>query len=156
MSTPAPRTSLAVWVIASVAVVVASVAVREAALWYGHPFPGVLVTSDGVVSSIGMPTWSGIEQGLRFPDRLVSIDGVAVGAKNGDYAARAWDRAVEDAERRGETSVRVQVETAQGHRDLTLRLNRLGAGSWWLYGGAMIFIGGLYALAAVIAVSATT
>jgi signal transduction histidine kinase len=155
MSTPASRTSLAAWVMAAVAVVVAGVAVRDAALWYGHPFPGVLITSDGVVSSIGMPTWSGIEQGLRFPDRLVSIDDVAVVAEKGDYAAKAWDLAVEDAERRGETSVQVRVETARGRRELTLRLSRLGAGSWWLYGGTMICIGGLYALAAVIALSST-
>jgi signal transduction histidine kinase len=155
MSAPVPRSTLAVWVIACVAIVVAAVAVRQAARWYAHPFPGVLVTSDGVVSSIGMPTWSGIEQGLRFPDRLSSIDGVPVAGENGDYAATAWDRGVEEAARRGETSVRVEAQTARGARELTLRLGRLGAGSWWLYGGTMIFIGGLYALAAVVALFST-
>ena len=144
-----------IWVIAWVAVVVAGISLREAARWYDHPFAGVLVTSDGVVSSIGMPTWSGIEQGLRFPDRLVSVDGKTVAPEDGGYAARSWDRAVEDAARRGEPSVEVEVETKAGTRWLTLRLDRLGAGSWWLYGGAMIFIGGLYALAAVIALFST-
>ncbi|HEY6460883.1 MAG TPA: hypothetical protein VIY73_12055, partial [Polyangiaceae bacterium] len=64
--------------------------------WYGHPFPGVLVTPDACVSSIGMPDWSGLEQGLRFPDRFETIDGVSL-AGRGELPGRAWDRAVDAA-----------------------------------------------------------
>ena len=128
MAPPASRDSITVAVIAIVAVCVASVALVKAASWYGHPFPGVLITSDGNVSSIGMPTWSGVEQGLRFPDRALSIDGVDVAPAHGQYAARAWDGAVNDAAARALTAVHVRVATATGERELDLRLERLDAG----------------------------
>jgi signal transduction histidine kinase len=151
MGHPRSRSSFAIGAIVAAATCVAAIAVRNGANWYGHPFPGVLVTADGNVSSIGMPTWSGIEQGLRFPDRFVSIDGIAVAPEHGAYAARAWDRAVDDAYARGDPSVHVRVLTAKGERELDLRMGRLDAGSWWLYGGTLIFVGLLYALAAVMA-----
>jgi signal transduction histidine kinase len=133
------------------AICVAAVAIHNATGWYGHAFPGVLITGDGNVSSIGMPTWSGIEQGLRFPNHFLSIDGVAVVPAHHEYAARAWDRAVDDAAARGQASVRVRVATATGERVLDLRLERLDAVSWWLYGGTLIFVGSLYVLVAAIA-----
>ncbi len=138
-----------------VAVCVAAVALQEAASWYGHPFPGVLITADGNVSSIGMPTWSGVEQGLRFPDRIVSIEGVDVVPAHGEYAARAWDRTVNDAAARGLSSVHVRVATAKTERELDLRLERLDAASWWLYAGTLIFVGSLYALGAIIALTSS-
>ncbi|MGH7297079.1 MAG: hypothetical protein ACRELB_19230, partial [Polyangiaceae bacterium] len=64
------------WAIAAVTALLLSMSASHAVQWYGHAFPGVLITADGSVSSIGMPTWSGIEQGLRFPDQVESIDGV--------------------------------------------------------------------------------
>jgi signal transduction histidine kinase len=47
--------------------------------------------------------------------------------------------------------VHVRVATATGQRELDLRLSRLDAASWWLYGGTLIFVGALYALGALIA-----
>ena len=155
MAPPASKTSITVAVIAMVAVCVAAVAVQKAASWYGHPFPGVLITADGNVSSIGMPTWSGVEQGLRFPDTMLSIDGVRVAPVHGDYAARAWDRVVNDAAAQGLTSVHVQVGTATGERSLDLRLERLDPASWWLYAGTLIFVGSLYAVGAIIALTSS-
>jgi signal transduction histidine kinase len=151
MASPRSSSSIAIGAIVVVAMCVATVAIRNAANWYAHPFPGVLVTSDGNVSSIGMPTWSGIGQGLRFPDHFLSIDDVPVAPEHGDYAARAWDRAVNDAFVRGAPSVHARVVTAKGERELDLRMASLDAASWWLYGGTLIFIGLLYALAAVTA-----
>jgi signal transduction histidine kinase len=110
-----------------------------------------LITTDGNVSSIGLPTWSGVEQGLRFPDRMMSIDGVDVVPTHGDYAAQTWDRVVNEAATRGNASVHVRVATAAGPRELDLPLRRIDAASWWLYGGTLIFSGVLYALAALIA-----
>jgi signal transduction histidine kinase len=137
--------------IALAAVCLTAAALHNAASWYGHPFPGILITSDGNVSSIGMPTWSGVEQGLRFPDHVMSIDGVDVAPTHGDYAAQTWDRVVNEAAAGGRAAVHVRVATTRGERDLDLRLGRLDAASWWLYGGTLIFVGLLYALGALIA-----
>jgi signal transduction histidine kinase len=153
MSRTAPKTSIAAWITAVGAACITAVAFQNAAHWYQHPIAGLLATPDGNVSSIGLPTWSGIDQGLRFPDRLLSIDGVAVTRSRTRYAGRVWDRAVEEADSHGHTSVHVQVATEHGERHVDLQLAHLDAVSWWLYGGINIFTGALYALAAVIALS---
>ncbi len=153
MTRTAPKTSIAAWMTAVGAAFLTAIALQHAAHWYQHPFAGLLATPDGNVSSIGMPTWSGIEQGLRFPDRLLSIDGVAVTPSRAAYAGRVWDRAVESADARGHASVHAQVATERGKRDVDLQLAHLDAASWWLYGGINIFTGALYALAAVLALS---
>jgi nitrogen-specific signal transduction histidine kinase len=129
---------------------VVSVATSHAVQWYGHPFPGVLVTADGCVSSIGMPDWSGLEQGLRFPDRVQTIDGISVGGR-AEFPARAWDREVDAAFAAGLASVHVRVLAHGGERELDLRLSRLDAASWWLYAGVPLFMAALYALSAFIA-----
>jgi nitrogen-specific signal transduction histidine kinase len=155
MQEPAPRSSILVLIIALVTAVVVSKAASHAVQWYGHPFPGVLVTADGSVSSIGMPTWSGIAQGLRFPDRVESVDGAPLVYANGDYPARVWDRVVDEAVAGGRGSVHVRVLAASGARELDLRLERLDAASWWVYAGTTIFMAGLYALAALIALTSS-
>src|SRR5580698_11647430 len=114
MSPLSSKSPVAVLVIAAVAICVAAVALEKGASWYGHPFPGVLITADGNVSSIGMPTWSGVEQGLRFPDTMLSIDGVEIAPEHGEYAARAWDRVVSDAAAHDLASVHVRVATTAG------------------------------------------
>ena len=148
MNSPA-RSSFGAWLIAIVAIVVAFNAIFQAARWYGRPIAGVLVNPDGMVSSIGMPGWSGIEQGLRFPDRILSIDGVplAQDARPG----RMWDSSVEAAALRGARSVHARVATSNGEREVDLALGHVDAKCWWLYGGCTIFTGALYALAAVVA-----
>jgi signal transduction histidine kinase len=150
MPQPSQRSLLAAWVIALVGATVGAISLQQAVRWYQHPFPGVLITPQVIVSSIGLPTWSGIEQGLRFPDRPLSIDGIGV------QDVKTWDRAVDDATRNGATSVHVRFDTAGGERDVDLRLERLDSVSWWLYGGMMIFTGGLWTLAAIIAASTSS
>src|ERR1700733_1928375 len=149
---PSQRRYWAAWAIALLTTYAGASAFQQAVRWYQHPFAGVLITPQGIVSSIGMPTWSGIEQGLRFPDRPLSIDGVPLTSSRGEYAARAWDRAIDEAVALGHRSVHVRVAASGGEREIDLRLERLDSTSWWLYGGVTIFTGGLYALAAVIAI----
>jgi signal transduction histidine kinase len=149
----APKGSPVVWAIAAVAICATAIALTRAVQWYGHPFPGVLVTSDGNVSSIGMPTWNGIQDGLRFPDHIESIEGVPLAASHRKFRAATWDGQVEAAASRGQSSVHVRVATGDHERDLDLRLSRLDPASWWLYGGTMIFMGTLYAVAALVALS---
>jgi signal transduction histidine kinase len=155
MHDPSPRSTVAAWTIAAITTLVVSIAASHAVQWYGHPFPGVLITADGSVSSIGMPTWSGIAQGLRFPDRVESVDGVPLSEARGDFPARVWDRVVDDAAAHGRTSVRVRVAAADGERELDLRLERLDPASWWLYAGTTLFMAGLYTLAALIALTSS-
>jgi signal transduction histidine kinase len=151
MSSLSQRRSLTAWVIVIIATCVGAVAFQQAVRWYQHPFAGVLITPQGIVSSIGLPSWSGIEQGLRFPDRPVSIDGVTLAHARGGYPGRTWDRAVDDATSTGHRSIHVRFATEGGEREIDLRLERLDSTSWWLYGGGTIFTGALYALAAIIA-----
>jgi signal transduction histidine kinase len=150
------KRSLTAWVIALIAICVGAVAFQQAVRWYQHPFAGVLITPQGIVSSIGLPTWSGIEQGLRFPDRPLSIDGKSVTPSLGGYAARTWDRAVDDAASLEHPSVHVRVATGSGVREMDLRVERLDSTSWWLYGGGTIFTGAIYAIAAIIAASTSS
>jgi signal transduction histidine kinase len=134
---------------------VAAVALSGAVQWYGHPFAGVLLTPEGRVSSVGMPSWDGIAQGLQFPDQIESIDGVPLVASAGEFAATQWDREVDRAVARGQRAVHVQVRIAKSgdERDLDLKIERLDPATWWLYAGALLLVGALYALAAIIALS---
>jgi signal transduction histidine kinase len=130
-------------------------AIVHAARWYERPFAGVLLSPDGMVSSIGMPGWSGIEQGLRFPDRVLSIDGTPLTSSNGASPGRVWDAQVDAAARRGAKVVHARIATSTGEREVELAIGRFDATCWWLYGGGMIFTGCLYAVAAVIAIRAS-
>src|SRR5580704_3877242 len=120
MSRTAPKTSIAAWIIAVAAACITATAFQQAAHWYQRPIAGLLATPDGNVSSIGMPTWSGIDQGLRFPDRLLSIDGVTIAPSRAIYAGTVWDRAVETAEAQGRSSVHARVATERGEREVDL------------------------------------
>jgi signal transduction histidine kinase len=151
MLQPLHRRIFLAWAIALLGTCVGATGLQQAVLWFDHPFAGVLITPQGIVSSIGLPTWSGIEQGLRFPDRPLSIDGLDLTASHGQQGARIWDRTVDEAAGRGSPTVAVRVSTASGERDVELRVTRIDSTSWWLYSGGMIFTGGLWLLAAVIA-----
>jgi signal transduction histidine kinase len=151
MSSLSQRRSLTAWFIALFTTCVGAVAFQQAVRWYQHPFAGVLVTPQGIVSSIGLPSWNGIEQGLRFPDRPASIEGVTLVRSRGSYPGRSWDRAIDEATAAGHRSVHVRFVTESGERELDLRIERLDSTSWWLYGGGTIFTGALYALAAIVA-----
>src|SRR5450432_3066152 len=132
MLQPLQRRILVAWAIALLGTGVGATGFQQAVLWYQHPFAGVLITPQGIVSSIGLPTWSGIEQGLRFPDRPLSIEGVDLTRSHGAYAARTWDQVVDEAAKAGRSNVAVRVATAGGERELDLRLGRLDSTSWWL------------------------
>jgi signal transduction histidine kinase len=128
-------------------------ALRSAVASYGMPVAGVLVTPDAVVSDLGLPNWSGIRQGLRFPDRITEVDGQELtGSVERKYRAVAFDHAVTDAFQHGRPSVRVKVKTADGTRQLDLEVQRLGPLAWWTYAGVMFLGGGLYVGAALIAI----
>ncbi|HEY8090969.1 MAG TPA: HAMP domain-containing sensor histidine kinase [Polyangiaceae bacterium] len=151
MPDPVARPPLALSAGAAAMALVVSLAGGHAIRWYGHAFPGVLITADGIVSSIGMPSWSGLRQGLRFPDRVEAIDGLRLENSSGELPSRAWDRAMDQAVSSGRQTVTAHVLTSEGPRDVELEISRLDAWSWWLYAATTIFMAGLYSLSALLA-----
>ncbi|MGH7438374.1 MAG: ATP-binding protein [Polyangiaceae bacterium] len=155
MQSSFPRGNRFVWIAAVAASLLAAVAIVNAVRWYGRPVAGVLVTSDLEVSSLGRPDWDGAMKGLAYPDRIVAVDGVDLSRLHATTGARERDRRVVAAFARGQPSVRVAVITASGHRDIDLRIDRLGPAVWWLYGGMLIFTASLYVIAALTALAAS-
>ena len=120
--------------------------------WYGHPVGGVLVDSHMIVSGAGLPTWDGLRQGLRFPDRIIAVDGIDL-AQSEDAPA-AWDHSAVSAVAAGQSTLHVTVSGAGGMRELDLRIEPFQTLAWWVMAGIPILIGGLYALVAVAALVA--
>ncbi len=134
---------------------IAAVALQQAIQWYEHPIGGMLVTADLEVSAAGLPTWDGLAKGLAYPDRVLAVDGEDLSNTPGPSGADRWNRAIEDAARRGAPTVHVRMQTAHGERDLDLAIGRLGASAWGLYAGGLVFIGGLHVIAGLTAIGAS-
>ncbi len=152
-----PRLGFTVWFLGLLAASVATMAIHQALQWYDHPVAGMLVTADLEVSSVGMPTWDGMSQGLSFPDRVLAVDGVDLTRLRGRAGTTRWDEAVADAVLRGARGVhRRAFRTFIGRQGkFDLRIDRLEPATWWLYGGGLVFTGGLYVIAALTALSAS-
>lgn len=137
------------------AIAVSTVALCEAITWYERPFAGVLVDPEGTVSSLGLPSWAGFRQGLRYPDQILAADGDSLGQVPGEPPARAFDRAVDRAARAGRATVHVRARTAGGVREIDLVITPFTRVAWWIYGACTFVIGLLYVLAAVVALYAS-
>jgi signal transduction histidine kinase len=138
-----PQTSRA-W--SGYAVVAGTVLIGLLVFWhaldeYGRPVPGVLVDPDLAVSSLMHPSWDGYEQGLQFPDRVVTAEGKDLGGQ-----ARRFDEVVEQARTGGRDRVRVEVRKGRGGqlREMELRFRPLDPWTWWLFAGGSILTGLLY------------
>lgn len=143
-----------VYLAAIATLLVGAVALSGAVGWHGRSFPGVLVDPDRAVSSIGLPSWEGMVRGLRFPDRVVAVDGTPLRPTKGELSARQWDREVSAAVAEGKTSIRVSVEGPSGPKEVTLALLPFDEAAWWLFGGGLHLIGIFYVGGALIAVRA--
>ena len=151
----ASRSRWLVTLLAAIATIIAALAVNNAARWYDHAFAELLVDPDGVVSGIGAPSWEGMRQGLRFPDRVLEADGEPLSRGSGSYPARIFDRAIDRAAREGRRTIDVTVATSAGVRSITLPIRRFGAVSWWLVGGVLFIAAALYVLSALTALYAS-
>lgn len=141
-------------VIATVSV--ATVAVRGQRTWYGRPFAGILVDPDGVVSSFGLPSWDGFEKGLRYPDRILEVDGKPLlHPEPRAYRADVWARAVSEAAREGRTSVHVLARTASGEREIDLAISAFEPVAFFSIAAAPVAIAVLYVLGALLAIAAS-
>jgi signal transduction histidine kinase len=110
----------------------------------GRPFPGLFVDPHGSFSDIWWPGWGGQKPPLRFPDRLVAVDGEALAgpASRFDLATHRIAARVAAAVARGGDEVRLTFATARGPLDVRRPLRRLGAEE-------AAFFFGLYALMGV-------
>ncbi len=147
-----PYVTLIPLVIAAIAI--STLALCEASTWYDRPFAGILVDPEGTVSSLGLPTWDGFRKGLRYPDQILAVDGIALAASPREPPADAFNRAVDHAARAGHAAVHVRARTAAGERALDLAISPFPRLAWWLIGASSFVIGLLYALAAAIALHA--
>ncbi|MFO0588554.1 MAG: HAMP domain-containing sensor histidine kinase [Polyangiaceae bacterium] len=124
--------------------------------YYNRPFPGVLVDAEGVVSSLGLPSWPGFHQGLGFPDQLVSVEGRDLSGLPGAERARAFDRAVDAAgDARELTACFTAGHGAPGPRCVTLPIRPLDPLAWWLFAGMPLVVGAAFVGAALLAISAS-
>lgn len=127
---------------------------RAATSWYGRPFGGILVDPDGHVSGFGLPWWDGFRQGLRYPDRIVEVDGEPLAAPpGGGHRADVWDRRVAQAAQEGRSTVHVVVESHGKTRRLELGVSPLEPLAFWLQGCVTVGIALLYASGALLALA---
>ena len=154
--TTQPERRWLLYVLAAVCLSVASIALKEAMSWYGHPIPGTFVDASGNVSNVGLPGWEGKQKGLQFPDTVVAVEGRPVEAGWGSPRARVWDEAVESASLADRGSIEAVIETRTGRRDVNLKVHRLEPEAWWIYAGSLFFAGALYIGAGLVALWANS
>src|SRR6185436_12832780 len=127
--------------------VVASISLRNATLWYERPIPGLLVDAGGLISSIGLPQWESKRLGLGFPHRVEPV-GTTAEYKGSIDRVRAWDHAVSSAVPRG--FIDAVVDRGVERRVVRLPLRPLEPRAWWVYAGSCIIAGVLYAGAGLV------
>ena len=141
-----------VYVIGLAALGLAAVAIPGAIDWYEQPIAGVLVGPDAVVSGTTNSSWDGSRQGLRFPDRIVAIDGYRLDglarAESGQRVALLVKRAASSR------ASRVWVDVRQGNseRRIQLAIERLDGATWWRIAGSLFFAGALFVVAGLVAI----
>jgi adenylate cyclase len=50
----------------------------NAVRFLNRPFPGFLVTPRLVIANVGQPTWTGLQAGLKYPDKVIRVNGKRV------------------------------------------------------------------------------
>ncbi|APR79692.1 Sensor protein of zinc sigma-54-dependent two-component system [Minicystis rosea] len=152
MSTP-PKHHRILFFSAFVICALAMVPVRSAVSWYEHPFAGILLDPDGVVSTFGIPSWDGFRQKLGYPDQIVDVDGRPL-APSGGRALRAlaWDEAIAAAARADRPSVHVRVRKPDDRIEAhDLAITKLDPSAFWMIGVVPIGIALLYVAGALVA-----
>lgn len=120
--------------------------------YHRSPFPGVLVDADGVVSNLGLPSWPGFEEGLAYPDRIVSVAGEDLRDRPGAARARALDAEVERVGLGGAVDACFETARPLPHeRCVRLPVEPLSPLAWWLFAGISMMVGAAFAGAGAIA-----
>jgi len=129
---------MAVWVGLALAVTV--LATEQALGTLNTPFAGLLVDAWARVSDVSAPSWNLDQSGLKYPDHVRAVDGVALPDPPREVApSRAFYAELRRAAEAGRGSVVLDVETQDGTRRVERRLLRVP-------GGMVAFFFGVYAL----------
>jgi signal transduction histidine kinase len=110
--------------------------------WPGHTFPGFFVLGNGVVPTVGLYGWTGMQSGVPFHARVIAVDGNPVRTSAEIYAHA-----------RGSvpgTPVRYTLEKDGATLDRTVATMRFGAQDYWLTVGLLAVFGLLSVAAGVI------
>src|SRR5512133_3281380 len=134
---PNLRGGWAVYLVGAVALVLMVVAVSSAIDWYGQPLPGALVGPDAVVSDVTTPDWDGPRQGLRYPDRIVAIEGYRLDGLPPSERGMRVNRVASA----GSSHLSLTVLQGRVERQLHVAIERMDGASWWLVAGSLFFAG---------------
>lgn len=112
--------------------------------WYGRPVAGALVDPGCRISNVGSTNWDATEQGFKFPDRIVGVDGAVLPADQ-RLCAQQWDAAVAAAHTAGRETVDAVVARGDGTRThASFRITALTPVIWWLFAVTTIAVGVLW------------
>lgn len=138
----------------AIGLLISMVALAAAVAAYDRPIGGILVDPQGIVFSMGFADWDGIQEGLRFPDALVSVEGTALRDVTALPKVTVWDEAVRQAWQRREKFVTATFTTGNGLRTVRLRVRRLEPIAWWTFAGSLLLAGWLFLVGGLIALQA--
>jgi hypothetical protein len=139
---PLSRTTLSVIVTVGVALAALTVAASWSALRsHRQAFPGLFIDPHASFSTVWWPAWGAEMPPVRFPDRLVAIDGdpVPAAATRFQLPAQSIADRLATLRARGRADADLTFETAHGPTTITRRLRARGADE-------ALFFFGLYAL----------
>jgi signal transduction histidine kinase len=121
-----------------------AVAVIDVVAAHGRPFPSLLTDPYGSYSAISWPTWGPAPLAVRFPDRVVAVDGVDLPRPSGrlDLVGALLRQRIAGLAAEGRPEARLTFATSTGNATVARAIRRLG-------GEEELFFFVLYALVGV-------
>ena len=110
---------------------------------HGRTFPGLFIDPHASFSAVWWPAWGAERPPLRFPDRLIAIDGEPVPQPRrfGELPATAIAARVAALRAQGRSDVRLTFETHDGPVTLVRPLRALGADEALFFFGVYALVG---------------
>lgn len=110
--------------------------------WVGAPFPGFFVMPNGVVPSVGLPSWTGSGASV-YQRHVEAVDGTAVTDTAAIYS---------HARRRSaNTAINYTLRGPGGLETLPIRSAMFTEGDYWAVFGGYLLSGGLYLAVGILA-----
>lgn len=109
-----------------------------------RPMAGMLVDPFGQVDDFGWPSWSGYEQGLAYPDRVVAANDHTLAAHPG----AELDAVAAQAIKKPAQPMKLLVEQGAEAHIFTVRAEELGFGPWLVLSGIYLLLAWVWLCAA--------